>query len=237
MQKIALVTGGNKGIGLEVTKSLIAKDYKVYVIARDFANFPLANEENVEQVVFDITNIEGIKPLVADIVSKEGRIDLLVNNAGIMNSIPYDNYPQADMDRLMKVNLYAPMEFINQVSGTMIKAGAGRIVNTASVAGEIGHPDVWYGASKAAIINATKSFATILGPKGIVINAVAPGPVKTDMLHVIPEARKEKIKASVFTDRFAEAEEVAKAIVWLAEECPEYINGTCIDINNGAFLR
>lgn len=237
MKKIAIVTGGNKGIGLEVTKSLLTKDYKVYVIARDFSNFSLSSKENVKQVVFDITDIEGIKPLVKDIVSKEERIDLLVNNAGIMNSIPYDNYPQADMDRLMKVNLYAPMEFINQVSDPMIKSGTGRIVNTASIAGEIGHPDVWYGVSKAGIINATKSFATILGPKGIVINAVAPGPVKTDMLYVIPEARKEKIKSSVFTGRFAEAEEVAKAIVWLAEECPEYINGTCIDINNGAFLR
>lgn len=237
MKKVAIVTGGNKGIGLEVTRMLVAKDYKVYVVARDFAGFELKNDANVETVAFDITDIEKIKDVVADIVAKEGRIDVLVNNAGIMNSIPYDNYPEQDMDRLMKVNLYAPIEFIKEVSKPMTEAGVGRIVNTASVAGQIGHPDIWYGVSKAGIINATKSFATILGSKGIVINAVAPGPVKTDMLAVIPEARKAKIKSSVFTERFAEADEVAKAIIWLADESPEYINGTCIDINNGAFLR
>lgn len=108
---------------------------------------------------------------------------------------------------------------------------------TASIAGEIGYPDIWYEASKAGIINATKSFSTLLGPKGIVINAVAPGPVETNMMAVIPEQRKQSIKNSVFTDRFAKAEEVAKTIYWLATECPEYINGTCIDINNGAFPR
>lgn len=236
-KKIALVTGGNKGIGLEVTRMLLEKGYKVYVIARDFSNFPLDENEQVEKVTFDITELEGIQGLVADILHKEGRIDVLVNNAGIMNSIAYDKYPADDMDRLMKVNLYAPIEFIKEVSKPMTEAGCGRIVNTASIAGEIGHPDIWYGVSKAGIINATKSFATLLGSKGVVINSVAPGPVKTDMLAVIPEARKEKIKSSVFTGRFAEADEVAKAIVWLADESPEYINGTCIDLNNGAFLR
>lgn len=94
---------------------------------------------------------------------------------------------------------------------------------------------VW--SIKSLIINATKSFAKLLGPKGIVINAVAPGPVETDMMAVIPEQRKKSIKNSVFIDRFAKAEEVAKAIYWLATDCPEYINGTCIDINNGAFPR
>ena len=97
--------------------------------------------------------------------------------------------------------------------------------------------DMGKGDSPKGLINATKSFAKILGPKGIVINAVAPGPVETDMLNVIPEDRKKAILNMVFTKRFARPKEVAKAIVWLATECPEYINGTCLDINNGAFPR
>jgi 3-oxoacyl-[acyl-carrier protein] reductase len=141
------------------------------------------------------------------------------------------------MDQMLKLNIEAPVALIREVSKSMITKGSGRIVNIASLAGEVGHPDVWYGITKAGLINATKSFAKILGPKGIVINAVAPGPAETDMLKVIPEDRKKAILNTVYTGRFARPEEVAKAIVWLATECPEYINGTCLDINNGAFPR
>jgi NAD(P)-dependent dehydrogenase (short-subunit alcohol dehydrogenase family) len=171
------------------------------------------------------------------LVNKIGHVDILINNAGIMNSIPYNNYLEDKMRNLMDINLYAPIEFINQVSKSMIETGGGRIVNTASIAGQIGHPDIWYGVSKAGIINATKSFAKLLGGKGIVINTVAPGPAETDMLNVIPEQRKKEIKSSTFTNRFVKPEEIAKEIYWLATDCPEYINGTCIDINNGAFPR
>jgi len=233
MIKKVLITGGNKGIGLEVTRLFVQNNYKVIVVARDYKNFEFNNNENVEKIEYDVSNISGI----SDLVSKIGYVDILVNNAGIMNSIPYDNYPEEKMNKIMDINLYAPIEFIKEVSKSMIKAGNGRIVNTASIAGQIGHPDIWYGISKAGIINATKSFAKLLGPKGIVINAVAPGPVETDMMNVIPKQRKKDIKSSVYLDRFAEPEEVAKTIFWLATDCPEYINGTCVDINNGAFPR
>lgn len=233
MKKTVLITGGNKGIGLEATRIFIQNNYKVIVIARDFKNFEFNKNENVEKIEYDISNVNGIK----DLVSKIGHVDILVNNAGIMNSIAYDNYPKEDMESLMNINLYAPIEFIIQVSKSMVEAGTGRIVNISSVAGQIGHPDIWYGVSKSGIINATKSFAKLLGPKGIVINAVAPGPVETDMLLVIPEERKKSIKNSVYINRFAKPEEVAKTIYWLSTDCPEYINGTCIDINNGAFPR
>ena len=232
MKKV-LITGGNKGIGLETTRLFLENNYKVIVVARDYTNFEFNDNDNVEKIKYDLSNVEGIK----DLVEKIGHIDILVNNAGIMNSIPYDSYPKADMEKLMNINLYAPIEFIKHTSKSMINAKSGRIVNTASVAGQIGHPDIWYGVSKAGIITATKSFAKLLGEHGIVVNCVAPGPVETDMLNVIPEQRKNSIKSNVFTDRFAKPEEVAKAIFWLATDCPEYINGTCIDINNGAFLR
>ena len=231
--KVALVTGGNKGIGLEVTRQLVNLGYKVFVVARTFDDSELLNSKNVVKKSFDLTKVE----LIPELISELGGIDILVNNAGIMHSIPFDNYPQDKVNEMLKLNIEAPIALIREISKIMVKKGSGRIVNNASIAGEIGHPDVWYGITKAGLINATKSFAKILGPKGIVINAVAPGPVETDMLNVIPEERKNAIKSTVYTGRFAKPEEVAKAIVWLATECPEYINGTCVDINNGAYPR
>lgn len=233
MKKKVLITGGNKGIGLECTRLFLENNYKVIVVARDYKNFEFNNNDDVDKIEYDVSNIKGI----ADLVNKIGCVDILVNNAGIMNSIPYDNYPVEKMNKIMDINLYAPIEFIKEASKSMVEAGGGRIVNTASIAGQIGHPDIWYGVSKAGMINATKSFAKLLGSKGIIINAVAPGPVETEMMNVIPEQRKKDIKSSVYLDRFAKPEEVAKTIYWLATDSPEYINGTCIDINNGAFPR
>lgn len=231
--KNALVTGGNKGIGLEVTRELVELGYTVYVVARTFDDCELLNSESVIQKKFDLTLVDQIPQLVSEM----NDIDILVNNAGLMHSIPFDDYPQDKLNQMLKLNIEAPVALIREVSKAMVKKGSGRIVNNASVAGQIGHPDVWYGITKAGLINATKSFAKLLGANGIVVNAVAPGPVETDMLATIPEARKEVVKNSVYSGRFAKAEEVAKAIVWLATDCPEYINGTCVDVNNGSFPR
>lgn len=233
MAMSAVVTGGNKGIGLEITRQLSDLNYKVFVIARNFGDCDVLNSANVTKVEFDLTKVD----LIPGLISELGSIDVLVNNAGVMHSVPFDNYPADKLNEILRLNIEAPVALIREVSKRMVEKGYGRIVNNASVAGEIGHPDVWYGITKAGLINATKSFAKILGSKGIVINAVAPGPAETEMLTVIPEDRKKAIKNAVYTGRFAKPEEVAKAIVWLATECPEYINGTCIDINNGAFPR
>lgn len=228
-----LITGGNRGIGLECTKLFVENGYEVIVIARNFSDFSYKEHPQVRMIEFDVSKVDEIKALVEEI----GCVDILLNNAGVMNSLPYDAYPEDKKENLMNVNLYAPIEFITHMAPLMMEKEKGRIVTVASVAGQIGHPDIWYGVSKAGVINATKSFAKILAPKGVVINAVAPGPVETDMMHVIPEARKQAIKSSVYTDRFAKPEEVAKAMYWLAVESPEYINGVCLDINNGAFPR
>lgn len=233
MSQTVLITGGNKGIGLEATKQFIALGFKVIVVARSFDGFELVNSRHVVTKSFDLTNVDKIPGLISEL----GKIDILVNNAGVMHSIPYDEYPDDKLNQILKLNIEAPVALIREVSKNMVEEGSGRIVNNASVAGQIGHPDIWYGITKAGLINATKSFANILGPKGIVINAVAPGPVETDMLDVIPEKRKNTIKNAVCLGRFARPDEVAKTIVWLATECPEYINGSCIDVNNGFFPR
>jgi len=233
MEKIALITGGNKGIGLEVTRYFLREQYKVFVVARDFDSFEFSNHSNVECIKYDLSHISGIPALVA----KLGKVDVLINNAGAMLSLPYNEYPQEKVEFILKLNIEAPVALIREVSKKMIKQNGGRIVNNASIAGQIGHPDIWYGITKAGLINVTKSFSKIVGPQGIIINAVAVSPVETDMLNVIPEERKKAFKQSVITGRFATPEEVAETIGWLGTRSPEYINGTCIDINNGSFPR
>jgi len=230
--KTVLITGGNKGIGLATTKKFLNNGFRVIVLARDFSDFKLKHK-NLSQIKFDLNNYQEIPKLV----KKIGDIDILINNAGIMNALPFDNYSENKMEEILAVNIKAPVVLIKEFSKEMIKKGEGRIVNTASIAGEIGHPDIWYGITKAGMINITKSFAKILGPKGIIVNAVAPDPVETDMLKTIPEERKVAIKKQVYTGRFAKPKEIAETIYWLATDCPEYVNGICVDINNGAFPR
>ncbi len=233
MQKTALITGGNKGIGLETSRYFLTRDYRVIILARDFSAFALAGAKNVSICEFDLTAVAQIPALLASL----GPIDVLVNNAGVMYSLPYDAYPQEKMETLLRLNLEAPVVLMREVGKQMAQRGGGRIVNNASVAGQVGHPDIWYGISKAGLLNATKSFARILGPDNVLVNAVAPSPVETDMLEVIPQHRRETFKASVINNRFATAAEVAEAIGWLGTTAPAYINGICIDINNGAFPR
>ncbi len=231
--KTVLITGGNKGIGLSVTEKFVNNGYDVIVIARSFDNFKFNDHKSITTIKFDLVNVAGIP----DLMSQLPAVDILINNAGVMYALPYDNYPQDKVDNILKINIESPVALIREVSKTMISNNYGRIVNNASIAGEIGHPDIWYGITKAGVINMTKSFAKILGSNGVVVNAVAAGPVETEMLNIIPEQRKKDIKKAVYTGRFAYPEEVANTIYWLATECPEYINGTCLDINNGAFPR
>ncbi|GFK94990.1 3-oxoacyl-[acyl-carrier-protein] reductase FabG [Fundidesulfovibrio magnetotacticus] len=233
MSRLAVVTGGNKGIGLATTRRLLEAGCEVAVVARDFTGFPLAGEARVRAVPFDLSRVEDIPALVAEI----GEIDILVNNAGIMHALPWDAYPREKMETLLRVNLEAPLALMREAGRGMAERGAGRIVNNASLAAHTGHPDVWYGISKAGLKNATKSFARLLGPRGVVVNAVAPGPAETDMLDTIPEPRRKAVLEAVYTGRFCRADEVAAAIAWLALESPEYINGVCIDLNNGSFPR
>jgi 3-oxoacyl-[acyl-carrier protein] reductase len=227
------ITGGNKGIGLLTTQLFLDAGYHVYVLARDFAHFSLSNHERVTTIKYDLTNIDGIPNLIQELPD----IDVLINNAGIMHAAPYDNYPTDKLNQILDINIKAPVALITEISQSMISRGTGRIVNNASIAGEIGHPDIWYGISKAGMINITKSFAKIMGPSGVVINAVAAGPVETDMLDTIPEPRKKQLKAATHLGRFAYPQEVADTMFWLGTSSPEYINGTCIDLNNGSYPR
>src|SRR6202008_2474528 len=120
-------------------------------------------------------------------------IHVLVNNAGVLYCDPHDAIPEAHAQEILAVNLRAPVALIEALAPQMRGRKSGRIVNVGSVAAFTGHPDLWYGATKAALLNITKTYAGILGKDGILVNAVAPGPTQTDMYEQLPQSRKDAV--------------------------------------------
>ncbi|MBN2866709.1 MAG: SDR family oxidoreductase [Thiotrichales bacterium] len=229
-----VITGGNKGIGLALTQKFVEAGDHVHIIARDFsnkANFDYQNHPQVTYTQFDLTDIQNLAGL-ADSIEK---IDVLVNNAGLLQPLTFDNYPDEHRDYSLQLNIIAPVTLIELFANKLQTPSdyTPRIVNNASIAGQIGHPDIWYGIGKAGLINATKAFAKAFQGK-IIVNAVAPSPTETDMLASIPEHRQQAFLKNTISGRFATAQEVADTMFWLATDAPEYINGVCIDINNGS---
>ena len=184
-------------------------------------------------VVYDLTNLAGIPALI----ERLGEIDILVNNAGIQTAVSIDRYTDEQRARILRVNLEAPVELIKSVAPGMINRKGGRIINLASVAAYTAHTDVWYGVTKAGVVSFTRSFAAQLGPRGIQVNAVAPGPIDTQLLKNAQPERVEALMRQVYTRRPGTPEEVADTIRWLALEAPPIINGAVIDITDGSFLR
>lgn len=226
-----LITGGNRGIGLETTRLFIAMGADVHVVARHIADYEFYDHPQVNNYSFDLSETDKLPQLLKVLPD----LDILINNAGLMYGKGVDDYDTKMRDYLMQLNLYTPVALMEAMRDKMPKGG--RIVNNASVAAHTGHPDVWYGMSKAALLNATKSFAKILAPNNIMVTAVSPSPVDTHMQNVNSPERKEAFKQSVLSKRFATAEEIAKSIVWLATEAPEYLNASSLDLNDGSYMR
>ena len=186
-----------------------------------------------ERVTFDLTRISEIPALIAAL----GELDTVVNNAGVLHCDPIDAVPDAHRSEILAVNLEAPATLIAAVAPAMKARRSGRIVNVSSVSAFTGHPDLWYGITKAGILNLTKSWARALGPHGILVNAVAPGPTETHMYDQLPQSRRDDVMRAVYSGRVCKPQEVAEAIYWLGSDCPEYISGSTIDVNNGSYPR
>jgi len=224
-----LVTGAGRGIGQATARAFARAGWRVLALDRAFD----ADAEG-ERVEHDLRDLDG----VAALVGRLGEIDVLVNNAGMQNAVPYDRYTGEMRAAILRVNLEAPAELIRAVAPQMIARRAGRIVNLASIAAWGPHPDLWYGITKAGVVSLTRSYASYLGRHGIQVNAVAPGPVETELLtRVVDAARREALLAQVYTGRVGRPEEIAAAILWLATASPAIVNGAVLDINDGTFPR
>lgn len=223
-----LVTGAGRGIGLATARAFLQEGWKVLALDKAFPG-----EVAGERVDYDLRELAGIPELI----KRLGTIDTLVNNAGVLYCDPYEAIPETHAAEILTVNLRAPVALIEALAPQMRKRKSGRIVSVGSVAAFTGHPDLWYGATKAALLNITKSYASHLGKDGILVNAVAPGPTQSAMYDQLPQSRKNAVMRSVHAGRPCTPEEVARVILWLGTESPDYVSGTTVDVNSGSYPR
>lgn len=241
-RKIALVTGGSRGIGRAVCEKLATEGYDVVF---SFRSGKEAAEETVKSceskgaralaVCADASNPEACAELITTAAQfGNGRIDVLVNNAGITRDNLLPRIKDEDMDAVIDVNLKGPFYMMRGVTKLMLKQRYGHIINMSSVVGVMGNAgQVNYAASKAAVIGMTKSLARELASRQITVNAVAPGMIETDMTAAIPESAKEQLLAGIPFREMGKAEDIANVVAFLASEEARYITGQVICVDGG----
>ena len=243
MEKVVLITGSSKGIG-KATAVEFAKirGYKVVINyltdrenAEELSNY-LKEEYKIETLVIkaDVSNEEQVKNMVQEIINKFGRIDVLVNNAGIAIDKEFEDRTVEDWKRTLEVNTIGTFLVSKYASENMMNNKSGKIINVSSTNGinTFFPSSIDYDASKAAIINLTYNLAIQFAPY-INVNAVAPGWVNTEMNKELAEDLIKEETEKIYKKRFAEPEEIAKVICFLASEDAEYINGTVIKVDGG----
>ena len=239
MEKVALVTGASRGIGREIAKSLAKQNIKVianYNNSKEKA-IELKKELEAEGVLIDIVKAdvskrEEIKNLVQYAIGNYGKIDILINNAGISEYKLFTDETDEDWNKVINTNLYSAFAVSQEVIPNMIKNKNGCIINISSVWGMVGASmEVLYSVSKAGIDGLTKALAKELGPSNIRVNAIAPGIVDTDMCRNFNEEELENIKEEIPLERIGKVEDISKCINWLIND--NYTTGQIISINGG----
>jgi 3-oxoacyl-[acyl-carrier protein] reductase len=240
--RTAIVTGGARGIGFAIAKRMLASGatvvlWDVDAAALDKAGADLQREADgrVHAAVVDVTDDAAIARAVAADLRERGKIDILVNNAGITggNAPLWELAPEV-WRRVVEVNLVAPYLTCRAIAPHMMRAGYGRIVNIASIAGKEGNPNAsHYSASKAGLIALTKSLAKELAATGILVNCVTPAAAKTELFAQMKQEHIDYMLSKIPMSRFVEVDEVAALVAWLASEDCSFSTGAAFDISGG----
>ena len=241
--KVALITGGSRGIGKSVSIEL-AKAGAIVIInysnsessAKEALNIVEESGGTGEILQFNVSDTIVVEEKIKYILEKYEKIDILVNNAGITRDSLFMRMKEQQWDEVFEVNTKGVFNCTKNVVRSMVKNQYGKIINITSVVGEMGNPgQANYSSTKSAIMGFTKSLAKELGSKNINVNAISPGFIETDITDVLPDSVKEKYKEIIPLSRFGIPEDVAKAVLFLASDDSSYITGEILKINGGLY--
>ena len=238
--KVAIITGGSRGIGLATAKAFLKEGATVVITASSPETARKA--ENLLKEEFPHSQVQGISPNLASleevtqafngVAAKYGSLDILVNNAGLSERMPFESYTPEIFDKVMDLNVKGVFNASRAAVDHMIPQGGGVILNTSSMVSIYGQPaGLAYPTSKFAVNGLTLSLARELGPKGIRVNAVAPGITETDMMKAVPKSVIEPMIARIPLGRLGQPEDIANAFLFLASEEASYITGVVLRVD------
>ena len=243
--KVAIITGGTRGIGFAMVKKFVEAQAKVVIWGSRIETAEAALEKlrkafpDCEAMAMApvLTDQKQVKEAMALVANKYGRIDILANNAGISQSIPLENYTDEDLDKIIDLNIRAVFVCSKAAAAHMKETGGGCIINTSSIVSIYGQGlGCMYPASKSAVNGLTRSLSRELGRHGIRVNAVAPGVTRTDMVAALPENMVLPLLQKIPLGRMGEADDIANAALFLASDQASYITGAVIPVDGGAIL-
>lgn len=227
--RTVLVTGGNRGIGFSIAQEFLARGHRVAVTARSGEG-----PEGSLTVQADVTDSASVDAAFTQIEEKLGPVEVVVANAGITRDTLLMRMSDEDFEAVVDTNLTGAFRVVKRASKGMLKARYGRIVLISSVVGLLGSAgQVNYAASKSGLVGFARSLTRELGARGITANVVAPGFIKTEMTEALPEKQQEQYLSSIPAGRFAEPDEVAKVVAWIASDEAAYISGAVIPVDGG----
>ncbi len=240
IDKVAVITGGSRGIGLATAKAFLKEGATVVISASNEANAKRAADalaaefpgSRVGAISPELTSFDSVREAFRQVKEQFGPIDILVNNAGISERTPITAYTEELYDQVMDLNVKGAVNAIRAVTEDMIEKGSGVILNTSSMVSIYGQPSgMAYPVSKFAVNGLTLSLARELGPKGIRVNAVAPGITETDMMKAVPKEVIEPMIAQIPLRRLGQPEDIANAFVFLASQEASYITGVVLQVD------